>query len=341
MEIAALKNLEYLINKDEDKKKNLDFLGFVPCPIKPKFREAYEELAKAYYEETGDQFFSFVPASCAINTDNAKSLSNVLSIDNIENMPDVMVSPGLSDISNSKVLSRFISKGYYKRVIDINENETFNDLNLKDPWGAFNPIAIYATIILVDKKKIGNLPVPKSWKDLLNPIYKDSIVIPGGHGEVSSLFPMHMYKEQGEEAFAKIDNNVCNVMHGSKIAKIAGSGNSECAPIYVTSWFFAKACANIKDIEIIWPEEGALVEPAVMIVKKDAAEKTERIVDFIKSEKVSKIFADNFFISTYKGIDNKLPGDAKFQWIGWDYVYNNPIEEFKEKVQSIFKKYIK
>lgn len=335
------KDIEALINEEDMKKNRLEFLGQVPCPIKPAFKEEYDILAREYFEETGKQFFSYVPTSCGDGTDRQKGLSNILMANTIDEIPDIGVSFTMGDYCNSKIIKDYVSKGYFESAIDVDQCEMLKGVNLKDPYNAFSTLAIFASVIMVDKRKIKDLPIPKKWNDLLDPVYKDSIAIPGGHGDISVLYPMYVYKEHGEEGLEKLEHNVCNVLHGSKVAKIAGTNNSEGAPIYVVSWFFAKACANTDYIEIIWPEEGAYIEPEIMIVKKDLPEDLNKIVDFMKSEKVSKIFADNYFISTYKGIDNKLPEDAKFKWIGWDYIFENPVEKFKDKVQNKFCKYVK
>lgn len=331
--------LKELLNEEGFTRTKLDFLGFVPCPIKPAFKWAYDDLERQVYKETGEQYFSYVPSSCNNIDANKKSLSNILTANSIDEIPDITCSFGMSDYVNPKIVENYTSKGSFERVFEVADE--FKEYNLYDKYNAFTPISLFATVIMIDKKRIGNLPIPKSFEDLLNPIYKNSIIIPGGHGETGVLLPMHYVKYYGEEALEKLENNTINVLHGSKIAKIAGSGNSESAPIYVVPWCFAKACENVRDTEIIWPKEGAIVEPQVLIVKKNVSGKLNKIIDFMKTEKVAKIFADNYFISTMEGVDNKLPKGAKFNWIGWDYVFENPVDKFKEKINPIFQKYIK
>ena len=329
------------LKKEQEGKIRLDFLGQVPCPIKPKFKEAFANMAKEHYKKTKKEFFTYIPISCPHDMEREKSLSNILSAESIDEIPDIAVTFGIGDYCYPKIIKNYISKGYFKKVIDLDKCEMLKGIDFSDPYNGYNVLCTFPTVIMIDKKKIGDLPIPKKIMDLLDPIYKDSIAISGGHGRVSLLFPMHVYKEYGEEGLKKLDNNICNILHGSKMAKIAGTNNSEGAPIYVMSWFFAKACTNYDNTEIIWPEDGALIDPLILMVKKDISEELNPILDFITSEKVSEIFADNYFPSTYPNIDNKLPENAKFQWIGWDYIVNNSLEEFDKMIQNKFSKYIK
>lgn len=332
-------NLQTILEEEMEKKTKLDFMGMVPCPIKPKFREMYEEVNKKYFKETGKQFYSYVPSSCSCD-DRTKSLSNILSAESEDEMPDIAVTFGLGDFVNSKIIDKFISKGVYKNVIPIEKCSYLKEVDMKDPFDAYGIFGVFPTIIMIDKKKIGNLPIPSKWEDLLNPVYKDSICIPGGHGDVASLLPLYIYKEFGNEGLKKLDNNVSNVLHGSRVAQIAGSNKSECAPIYIVSWFFAKACAN-ENVEIIWPEDGALIDPLIMMVKKELPTDLNRIKDFLLSKEVSSMLADNYFPSTSPLIENKFPLNPKFKWIGWDYIIDNKMEVLKEEVTKDFNKYLK
>lgn len=327
---------------DEEKRTKLDFYGNVPCPIKPKFREAYDKMAKTYYEETGKQFFSYVPLSCQTDfTQEVKSLSNILSAKSIDEMPDIAISMGIDDYCHSRIIEQYISKGYYDKVIDTSKCKFLKGVDLSDKYNATNVISFFPIVLLIDKRKMGDLPIPKKWSDLLDPIYKDSICIPGGHGEVSTLFPLYIYKDYGEEGLKKLEYNTATIAHGSKAAQIAGTLNSEGAPIYIISWFFAKACVNTKYTEIVWPEDGALIDPMLMYIKKNLDEGLERIKDFLISEEVSHIFADNNLPSTSTLVENKLPENATFKWLGWDYIYENKIEELMKYVVKDFQKYIK
>jgi ABC-type Fe3+ transport system substrate-binding protein len=344
MSIVKVKKIASEIVKSENlaEKRKLDFLGMVPCPIKPKFHEFYEKTAKEYFLSTGRALYAHVPLECGCQgTEGEKRFVNILDIPSIDMFPDLVAAFSFMDFFNSGFQSRFFSKGYFRHIPTVPLNRDFQGLGLEDPDGDFNIYSVFPTVIMVDKRKLGNLPVPKSFGDLLDPVYKGQITIPSGHGTVSSLFPMYILKEFGEAGLQALDDNVGNILHGAKMAKIAGTMNSECTPIYVITWFFAKTCAQTQYVDIIWPEDGAYIDPMYLIAKKELPQESELLLNMLTGADFSGFLAENFFPTANGMVDNRLPQGAKMKWIGWHFLKNNKIEELTVRIEKIFDKHIK
>jgi len=84
-----------------------------------------------------------------------------------------------------------------------------------------------------------NLPKPKTWRDLLNPVYKDKLIMPNpassgtGFLQVASLLEMldpdyakkPVKKNKGWEFLEKLDKNMGQyIKSGSKPAKLTAAG---------------------------------------------------------------------------------------------------------------------
>ena len=52
--------------------------------------------------------------------------------------------------------------------------------HFKDPNGHWTAIDLYAAAFVINEKvmKQKNLPIPQGWNDLLNPAYKDMLIMP-------------------------------------------------------------------------------------------------------------------------------------------------------------------
>ena len=83
-----------------------------------------------------------------------------------------------------------------------------------------------------DKRKLGDLPVPKTWEDLLNPIYRDKIVVfafvdginKDSVYDDASYYPhIYYYQRYGKEVVRQFGRNVVDGYHGVKMAKPAAA----------------------------------------------------------------------------------------------------------------------
>lgn len=323
-----------------DKKRPLELFAEVPCPMKQRFRDAFEEFEKKYYEETGKRFYTFVPTTCPSGIEIDDTVRDLMAAESLDDLPDICVSYGLEAFSTPKFRDIFISKGDFQSVTDISETPFLNKEEFKDRYNCYNTIACFPQVMLIDRKKLGDRPVPKSWKDLMNPIYKDSISLPSGHGAIETTLLMHIYKEYGEEGIRAIDYNVKCSMGGSVAARTAGTNKTGAAAIYIMPWIFAAGAVKGDQIFIAWPEEGILAEPILLMVKSSLKEEQKPLLDFMLSDEVSTIFSENYFLSTHKNIPSKLPEGVKIKWLGWDYVFDHEMVEIYNMLTERFYDYL-
>lgn len=149
----------------------------------------------------------------------------------------------------------------------------------------------------IEAEKSG-LPTPKSWTDLLDPVFKGSIVMPNpnssGTGFISvSGWLQTMGSEKGWEYMTGLNDNIAMYTHsGSKPCVQAGSGEF---PVGIS---FTSEALQVKKqgapIEVVIPSEGvgwALSSVAVLKSSKnpDAAKK---FMDWAISADANKVYAE-------------------------------------------------
>ena len=101
-------------------------------------------------------------------------------------------------------------------------------------------------------------------------------------------------------------------------------------------YFFARHLQGRGGISIIWPEDGALVSPVTMLVKTGKRAALQPLTDFLTSAQVAGICADASFPALHPDVDNRLPDDAAFKWIGWEYVKDNDIKSLLVEINATF-----
>ncbi len=154
------------------------------------------------------------------------------------------------------------------------------------------------------KKK--NLPMPKSWADLTNPVYKGQIVMsnPASSGtgflSVSAILQLKGEKE-GWSYLDALDKNMAQYMHsGSKPCKAAGAGEF---PIGISFDYRAVKQKNSGEpIEAVFPEEGSGwdIEANALVKKSEIKPAAKTFLDWAISPEISREYAKSFAITALK-----------------------------------------
>jgi iron(III) transport system substrate-binding protein len=159
----------------------------------------------------------------------------------------------------------------------------------------------------VEGEKNG-LPIPSSWKDLTDPVYKGHIAMPNpnssgtGFLDVSSW--LQLFGEDGGWAYMDaLHQNISHYTHsGSKPCKQAAAGE---VPIGVSFAFRgAKSKADGAPIEIIVPSEGVGwdMEATAIIKGTKNLEAAKTLADWSISLKANKMYNDAYAVVGIPGV---------------------------------------
>ncbi len=299
--------------------KHLDMLAYVACPLKQTFREHFDALAVQHGKATGRPLQIHIPMGCRDEAeDEYKDIANVA---DIAELPEVVASVGFGDFMTLDFGSRFVSKGCFRSIWPGPVHPAFASAGLVDPEGWFTPYSVWAHVILVDLAKLRDRPVPRRWRDLLEPCYEDQIVSDGAHDQQFAPVPLlHFYKEFGEAGLARLAKNIRETWHPAQMVKVAGSAESKGAAIYIVPWSFACARQWPKNVRVVWPEDGAISSPLYALVKDKPDPAACVIGDALVGEALGQRCAQAGFPSLNPAVNNLLPEGASFTWLGWDYV---------------------
>jgi ABC-type Fe3+ transport system substrate-binding protein len=329
--IAESQQLSHLYTEDAPPCKP-DFLGYVVCPIKHLYKEGYEESVQRHYDETGERFVSFVPMGCG----GPDPYEEVWDAENEDELPDMIASVGFGSFYRTEFRKKFLEKGIFTSVQPQPVPEPFASAGLADPKGWYTIYSVFTYIMLVDFKKLGDLPVPESWGDLLNPVYEKNIIIGGSDDAVNEVLLMNIFKDFGEEGLRKLAPNIKEAWHASQMAKAAGSSMSKGAAIYILPWFFAMSCPNTEHTKIVWPKDGALASPMYLLVKKSARDRLKPVIDFMTGTALGEMTEKSYFPTLLPVKERRLPADAKIKWIGWDFIHSHDMKTFSDELNERF-----
>ncbi|MFQ5775123.1 MAG: putative 2-aminoethylphosphonate ABC transporter substrate-binding protein [Kiloniellaceae bacterium] len=174
------------------------------------------------------------------------------------------------------------------------------DARFRDPRNPPHWVGVdaYAAVICyntVEAKKL-NLPKPTSWKDLLNPVYRNYLVMPNPNSSGTGFLTVSSWLQiMGEDEAWKfmdaIHENMARYTHsGSKPCRLAAAGE---VPIGIS---FAFRGARLKQkgapLDLIVPKEGVgwEVEASGILKTSKKIEAAKKLIDWHISPAAMKVF---------------------------------------------------
>lgn len=300
--------------------KNLQFLALLPCPVKIPFHSMFSEFLGR--EWGGSPPFHYLVESNANN--QLAYYQHIDTFQTLDDMPDIVISPGLNGYYHRYFVENFKKKNYFSDVL-APAGSPYEHLDLRDPSGHYSVIGANIEVMVIDNDRIGDRNIPERWSDLIRPEYRDSVTIRGQDGFFCETVLLTLFKKIGLSGVRDFAKSVGADGHPAQMVKNAGSPKSRAPPISIMPLFFANLAKNTKNVTIVWPDDGAIVSPVTMIVKKEHRRDLEPLVAFLAGETTGSIFSGESFPSIVAGVTPCVPRDASFDWVGWDYINSHDI----------------
>ncbi len=223
----------------------------------------------------------------------------------------------------------------------------------KDPDGRWFATTGYFAGFCVNTEvlKKNNLPMPASWQDLLNPVYKGQIVMPNaassgtGYAQVVSLLQMKG-EEKGWQYLKDLDKNIAQyIKSGSRPCKAAATGEYAIGVSFAFSG--VKQIMEGYPIKLVIPSEGAGFETEVNALMKTAKNKedSKQFLDWLLTLDAAKLYGERSEMSSVPGakapdavLKAGLPPDVSTVLYKMDFAASAKnkdriIAEWKQKIE--------
>lgn len=229
----------------------------------------------------------------------------------------------------------FSSKNMFETVYPRECSQAFIEAGLVGPC----PLTIYSVspfVMLVDRKRLGDRPMPQRWSDLLLPDYRGQVVIsPEAAGGNIAL--VSFYRMFGEEGVRSLMRNVAFSASASVMAVLPDRPRSIAASIYVIPWFFARARAAKPDEAIIWPCEGALSFPLWLLQRAAASDGARELTAYFTGEDFARE-STALCLPTVCAASNESHSceHQHLQWVGWDFLENLDVADYTRFSKSVW-----
>jgi iron(III) transport system substrate-binding protein len=199
------------------------------------------------------------------------------------------------------------------------EPKGFKDLNARFSDPARPPswvgMDVYAAVVCYNtvegKKK--NIPAPKTWADLVKPVYKGQITMPNPASSGTGFFDVSAWLqtmgEKGGWAYMdKLHENIAQYTHsGSKPCRQAGAGE------FVVGISFDFRGNDVKakgaPVELIFPTEGLGwdIESSGIVKTTKKLDAAKKLMDWTATREANEAYAKNFVIVAHPAVKASLP----------------------------------
>lgn len=309
------------------KRRNLQFLGFAPCPVRSEMRRRLLRRYRAFAVQTGTEPRWYIPSGCHEPT----VYDDLWKTENADELPELIAEAGFGGFNRPEFVKRWLDTGLYEPIDDSEVRPEFRDGGLVDPLRIHRVYGLLPEILVVDLARLGDRPMPRRWEDVLHPRFQRDVIIGGEAGEIreSLLFGLgHQFGEAGLEALGR---NLRGFMHPSLMARSAGSANPNGAAVYIAPLFFIQATPNRSKVIFIWPEEGAYCMPFYLMRKRGAGPAARLAEDFLTGQEWAAHLAGVSLAPARIG-SPPLPG--RLQWPGWDFVRRHDVEAMRAPLNA-------
>lgn len=324
------KNIETTVLQNSS--KHLNMLSLLPCPLKVPMQSELKLFLDYLREEKNLPLNYCIESFFNDHLDYEDYLEHFEEADEI---PDVIMTAGYSFFYKN-FMERFVVKGVFADVINRPVNPRLGEAGMIDPDGHFTVIGANILVMVVDENRLGNIPIPKSWGDLLKPEYENKVVM-RGHGEIfCDVVHLNYYKDFGVAGVEQLGRAVKYGLHPAQMVKELTSSRKDVPPIHIMPYFFYKTMKESDHIKVVWPEEGILAYPISVLIKADKMQEMQELADYLTGLQIARICADAYFPTVHADVKVNLPEYVKLKWLGWDFIKNNDIQQLVNTMNDTF-----
>jgi ABC-type Fe3+ transport system substrate-binding protein len=327
------------VSRSEDDNA-LTVAGILPCPVKIPLIDRFESFADTYRKKHG--------RSVSYNLQSASGglgwMEDIYrhAVDEHQ-LPDLVLSAGFELFFDQRLVGRFRDAGTFADLSSLTSfNRDFDGLRLKDPKGNYSILAGVPAIFLVDTLELGDRKVPRTWEDLLSEDLEGSVSLPVEDLDLFNAVTLRLEHRFGMEAVERLGRNMLRSMHPSQMVREGsrkGSSPAGKPAVTVLPWFFTRMIFSGTSLQIVWPEDGAILSPIFAAAKRSKADQLSEILSLFESREIGQLLRDKgMFPCVHPEVENDLPENAGFQWLGWDAVYSRDMGKLIQTCTSTFMK---
>lgn len=327
-----MKRLDHLLQsirsmEADEPLAHADLLLYSPCPVKLLVKERIEGISSTF----DPPLTTHIPMGCT----SVDPYDPLYMETDPSRLPAVIASIGFGDFWRSCFVTEFVNTGLFQAVLPETIHPLYLDAGMLDPAGAYTIYGVTPYIFLVDRRKLGDKPAPRTWADILDPLYKGDLVMCGDGDDMADAVLLNIFKDHGLDGLTALADNTMSLMHSARMPKVCGTNAPDAGAIFIIPLFFAESTRLPEHVDVVWPDDGAAASPLYLLAKKSEQDRLAPLLQFFTTG-FADIDSATWFIPIDGSRPNRLPAGAKLKWVGWDYIRANDINTLRDELAARF-----
>lgn len=315
--------------EDRAAPERLDLLLYAPCPVKLAVKERIDDIALRA-GAAGAPLDVNIPMGCT----SVDPFDPLYKTQDAARLPGIIASIGFGDFFRTEFVQRFVDSGTFGAVLPESVHPMHQAAGTLDPQGHYVVYGVTPYVFLVDTQRLGDIPAPQCWADLLDPRYKGQVNMCGDGDDMADAVLMSFYKDFGMDGLQRFAANTHGLMHSSRMAKAGGADKA--GGIYIIPYFFAETTRQPAHMRMIWPTDGAAASPLYFLAKRSEHGRLKALTDFFTAG-FGQIDSARWFLPLGGPMPASLPQGAGLKWVGWDFIRSRDITAMRDELGAAFR----
>jgi ABC-type Fe3+ transport system substrate-binding protein len=298
------------------------------------FQAAFNKCFSAAFPQYAGNDKGSVVLNGSVSYDNVfyKHIEKLTSTDRL---PDILITNDFNSLYHRGFRNTLLNNDNFESLHSP-LHSIYSNTGITDPSNLFGMLASDALVMVVARSKFENLQRPREWYELLNSSLRNSIVLCGDMDFFCNTVYYPFIKNYGFEAIRQLKDNTLMRVHPVDMLQSANTGNSIGASVYVMPYSYAKKITDKCEYQIIWPEDGAILIPIQMLVKKGSYEKHEEVINLLTGKTLGNELEKFGFVATNQNTCKQYQ-ENKLNWIGWDFIENRDLCLTKRDIRKLLR----
>ncbi len=310
--------------------RDLTLLGLMPCGLKVPLSRAFTSFI-AGLEQGGGPSVQYAMEG---NLNQELSYySYVDTVEKAEELPDIIISSDFNTFYGHSFYNRFVAPGKLTGYGTTRYAKNYEVAGIPDPRGEYTIICINPLVIVANLDQLKGRSLPQVWEDVLDPVWKDSLVIRGGDNFYCHAVLLPVFQQFGASGLERLAHNLFMGLHPSQMVNRIDKNMD--GVLYVMPEFFARRVRHQDRIRVVWPEDGALSSPVTLQVKPGRKEELESVLNYLTGKELAAVLAKAGFPVPHADVVAEVQ-TRPLRWLGWDYLRQNDLIALNREIDGIF-----
>jgi hypothetical protein len=312
-------------------------MGLVPCPVRVPMTNVLEAAAESYTSQTG-RAVEYNLQAAYVGTEWMEE--DLEAGSSATPLPDIFLSAGFRlFFTHERFLMLRRADAFRDRTSWDGVNSFAQSNALADPEGRFAVIGVVPAVFMVNRVLLGSRPVPQSWADILTPEYENSLALPVGDFDLFDALLLWVHRSFGPAGIEQLGRNMFQQMHPAQMVAGASAATDRAQPLVtIMPYFFTKTINETSPLVAVWPADGALAAPILLISRNDRPE-IQPLIDEIASLPMSRVLSRlGLFPSTHPENDDFDADSHPLQWPGWDLLLSPELPQLLAETTDLFQR---